>query len=79
MGSPTDGADWVVTTSHCNLPKKLYSVACSDRVISGFNKGRENLFYFATVLDSLLHTLFLYLPVRVILFLTYGFVGFWFF
>jgi hypothetical protein len=38
-GSPTEGADWVVTTSHFNLLEKFYIVACSGPVILNFNKG----------------------------------------
>jgi hypothetical protein len=39
MASPTEGADWVVTTSQFNLLENFHFVACSGPVILIFNKG----------------------------------------
>ena len=46
-GSPTDGADRVVTTSNCNLFKKNYFVACSGHEILIFI--RDNSFHLITI------------------------------
>jgi hypothetical protein len=37
--SPTEGADWVVTTSHFYLLEKNYFVACSGPLVLIFNEG----------------------------------------
>jgi hypothetical protein len=39
MVSPTEGADWVVTTPQFNLLENVYFVACLGPVILIFNKG----------------------------------------
>jgi hypothetical protein len=39
MVLPTEGDDWVVTTSHFNLLEKFYFVAYSSPVFLIFNKG----------------------------------------
>jgi hypothetical protein len=39
MVSPTEGADWVVTTSHVNLLEKFYFVASSGPVVLISNNG----------------------------------------
>jgi hypothetical protein len=39
MVSPTQVADWVLTSSHFNLLEKFYFVACSGPVILIFNNG----------------------------------------
>jgi hypothetical protein len=45
--SPTEGADWVVTTSHFNLLEKFhFFFACSGPVILIFNKLSLISFYY---------------------------------
>jgi hypothetical protein len=61
MVSSTEGAEWVVTTSHFNLLKeeKKYFVACSHPVILIFNKGKFISFYYNFKL-SFVHTIFVF-------------------